>query len=627
MANAWFLRFDGTNDAVSLASPIVLSGANRVEANGYVEFKVALRDDSNALSAEASNGSRIAWNRSSGLLLYSMDDGTELRFDGASAVPDLGVGGIYTIRIDTQAGAIVHTLTVNGTLIGSEEALTGKLSLSVIGKQASNYANMDLYYWHLVDRRTPANSFYYDATESSGAGSVLTDTSSNANNGTLLGFPSDNSQWILYDDGTVALEITNVDTDNTITDGQQDISIPTTGFTSPITTINLKVGDERIALSGLTRDVDTYTADLMDVTALTSGTVGLPFSSATYQNEIEATNGTDTAVINITRNPKAGWAVIDVVDGVNTEGSAFETRVGGAPSNASQILYPTANGTSITATGIITTDAQEVDGYLWNVTSGEWETWSVDFPLPDTTAPVITVSGQASTTVTVNGTAPTFTASTDDGSTVVVTGDTVDMTTIGTYVIRYNATDVAGNTATEVTRTVIVSAISDTTAPIITVSGQATTTITFGDALPTFTASTDDGSAVVTTGTAVNQVGTYTLRYNATDSAGNQAQEVTRVVVINAAAVNPTVTKTATFTLPEPIRNRVGVKFSVTDLNLNPLSNGPLTTTSANVTIDLDGVDVTSGQTLILFATDLTGSNDSTAYVMCDTANAVVTQG
>jgi hypothetical protein len=400
MANAWFLRFDGFNDVVNLASPIVMSGADRVESDGYVEFKVALRDDSNALSAEASNGSRIAWNRSSGLLIYSMNNGVELRFEGATAVPDLGEGGIYTIRIDTQAGNFNHTLTVNGTVIGSKIPSSGLLSLSVIGKQGSNYANMDLYYWHLVDRRTPANSFYYDATESGGAGSVLTDTSSNANNGTLVDFPSDNSQWILYDDGTVALEITSVDTDDTITDGQQDISIPTTGFTSPITTINLKVGDEKIALSGLTRDVDTYTADLMDVTALTSDTVGLPFSSTTYQNEIEVTDGTDTAVINITRNPKAGWVVIDVVDGVNTEGSTFENRVGGAPSNASQILYPTANGTSITATGIITTDAQEVDGYLWNVTTGEWETWSVDFPLPDTT----TSTAQVTITGIANGT-------------------------------------------------------------------------------------------------------------------------------------------------------------------------------------------------------------------------------
>jgi len=199
---------------------------------------------------------------------------------------------------------------------------------------------------------------------------------------------------------TPAIEITDVDTDNIIEDGQQDVTLTTLGFASDITAVNLKVGTDRVALTNLSGTGDSYTANLMDVTALTSGTVGLPFSSATYQNEIEATDGTDTAVINITRNPKAGWEVVDVVDAVNTEGSTFENRVGGAPSNASQILYPTANGTSITATGIITTDAQEVDGYLWNVTSGEWETWSVDFPLPDTT----TSTAQVTITGIANGT-------------------------------------------------------------------------------------------------------------------------------------------------------------------------------------------------------------------------------
>ena len=133
------------------------------------------------------------------------------------------------------------------------------------------------------------------------------------------------------------------------------------------------------------------------------------------------------------------------------------------------------------------------------------------------------------------------------------------------------------------------------------------------------------GQVVANVDTSVN--GTYTITANYSDDAGNAATPLVITVNVAAVVVNPTVTKTATFTLPEPILNRVGVKFSVTDLNLNQIHTGTLTTTSANVTIDLDGVDVTNGQTLILFATDLTGSNDSTAYVMCDTANAVVTQG
>ncbi len=81
----------------------------------------------------------------------------------------------------------------------------------------------------------------------------------------------------------------------------------------------------------------------------------------------------------------------------------------------------------------------------------------------DTTAPVITLVGDATMNVTVGDTFtdPGVTASDDtDGditANVVVAGDTVDTNTAGTYVITYNVSDAAGNAATEVTRTVVVS--------------------------------------------------------------------------------------------------------------------------------------------------------------------------
>jgi hypothetical protein len=78
-------------------------------------------------------------------------------------------------------------------------------------------------------------------------------------------------------------------------------------------------------------------------------------------------------------------------------------------------------------------------------------------PVADVTAPVITVSGSAVTTITQFGTAPSFTASTDDGSTVVIAGS-VNASVVGSYVLYYNATDTAGNIATQVVRTVIVQA-------------------------------------------------------------------------------------------------------------------------------------------------------------------------
>ena len=85
----------------------------------------------------------------------------------------------------------------------------------------------------------------------------------------------------------------------------------------------------------------------------------------------------------------------------------------------------------------------------------------------DTTAPIITLNGDAVVDLIQNDafTDPGATANDDvDGDisgNIVVGGDTVDTFTVGTYVITYNVSDAAGNAATEVMRTVNVTAFDD----------------------------------------------------------------------------------------------------------------------------------------------------------------------
>lgn len=151
---------------------------------------------------------------------------------------------------------------------------------------------------------------------------------------------------------------------------------------------------------------------------------------------------------------------------------------------------------------------------------------------PDTTAPIITVSGNASTTIAFGGTVPTFTASTDDGSTVVVGGDTVDNNTAGTYVITYNATDANENQAEEVTRTVIVEPEVVTpptnTAPSVTVTANKATYEAGEDIIFTATASDPESD---------------TLTYSWSDG-GDTAQSITVVAPTSSSA--STVTRTCT---------------------------------------------------------------------------------
>lgn len=157
--------------------------------------------------------------------------------------------------------------------------------------------------------------------------------------------------------------------------------------------------------------------------------------------------------------------------------------------------------------------------------------------ITDQAAPVITLVGATSITIA-HGSIYTDEGATAadaiDGASSITTPDTVNTSSLGIYILKYNKTDAAGNIATEVTRTV---EVTDQTAPVITLNGLADITVshggTYSDAGANAT-DTVDGTTAITTPDVVdtNTVGTYTLKYNATDSAGNNATEVTRTIIV-----------------------------------------------------------------------------------------------
>ena len=127
-------------------------------------------------------------------------------------------------------------------------------------------------------------------------------------------------------------------------------------------------------------------------------------------------------------------------------------------------------------------------------------------------------------------------ATADGGEEVIISfliSDTLlplDTQVAGTYYISYRAEDEEGNESST-QREVIV---RDTIAPVITLIGGEVT-INEGEAFVDPGATLDDLSYVTTpliiTGSVdVDAVGTYTLYYNATDIAGNQAVQRTRLV-------------------------------------------------------------------------------------------------
>ena len=159
----------------------------------------------------------------------------------------------------------------------------------------------------------------------------------------------------------------------------------------------------------------------------------------------------------------------------------------------------------------------------------------------ENTLPIISLIGDASITIEV------FSSFVDEGATAtdnydgnitndIVSTGTVDPSTVGVSIIRYNVTDSSGNSAVEVTRTVTV---QDTTAPILSLIGDASMSLELGETFndPGATATDNyDGNITnnitISGSVDVNSAGTYVIAYNVTDSQGNVANQIIRTVVV-----------------------------------------------------------------------------------------------
>jgi len=163
------------------------------------------------------------------------------------------------------------------------------------------------------------------------------------------------------------------------------------------------------------------------------------------------------------------------------------------------------------------------------------------------------------------------------GLTAAVTSGSVTVNTVGSYPIVYTSTADGDNNTGTTTRTVTV---SDTTAPVITMTGSSTvsqdTGTTYTDAGATVSDACDSTVTVTTTSTVNTAVaGTYTVTYTARDASNNTATSKVRTVTITA----PVVTITPT----DPTTNDTNqAETELVD-----------TTTSVTPTIDTDGQYIT----------------------------------
>ena len=237
-------------------------------------------------------------------------------------------------------------------------------------------------------------------------------------------------------------------------------------------------------------------------------------------------------------------------------------------------------------------------------------------PVPDTTAPAITLKGNSEIHIPV-GTeykdADAVALDQTDGNIAVVKSGRVDTTTAGKYTITYTATDAAGNTATA-TRTVIVEnpKISDTAAPVITLNGDTQVRIVAGDTYSDAgAAATDETDGTVTVEKSgqvdTTTAGEYTITYTATDAAGNTAT-ATRTVIVESPKISDTAAPVITLNGDTQVRIVAGDTY-------NDAGAAATDETDGTVTVEKSGqVDTqTAGEYTITYTAADAAGNTATA--------------
>ncbi|WP_420573452.1 immunoglobulin-like domain-containing protein [Kordia sp.] len=325
--------------------------------------------------------------------------------------------------------------------------------------------------------------------------------------------------------------------------------------------IDLNVGDFYTELGATA--VDNVDGDLASSISI-SGTVNTN-TAGTYIIRYNVSDAAGNAAAEVTRTVNVIADTTAPVIVLNGE-SIINLNVGGTYTEFGATATDNLDGDltpNISISGVVDTSTAGIYTVRYNVSdaagNAATEVTRTVNVIADTTAPIISLNG--SDVITLNlgdvyvelGATATDNLDGDLTANISITG-AVDTSTAGTYLIRYNVSDAAGNAATELIRTVIVN--PDTTIPVITLNGSATINLNVGEAYIELGATAVDNidgdltANISISGTVNTSVaGTYIVRYNVSDAAGNAAVEVTRTVNVIADTTIPVITLNGSATI------------------------------------------------------------------------------
>ena len=193
----------------------------------------------------------------------------------------------------------------------------------------------------------------------------------------------------------------------------------------------------------------------------------------------------------------------------------------------------------------------------------------------DFNAPVITLKGNNLLTISVGEEYIEYGATALDNvdgnitENIIINKNDLNILKPGIYEVFYNVSDLAGNKALEVKRTI---KIVDTESPLITLKGEDEVTILKGDSYVEYGATAlDNVDGNITENIEIDSniintdiAGMYKVTYNVSDLAGNKALEKTRIVnVVERYKIIPTLTPNVVM-----VFDILNVSLIVTDSNI-----------------------------------------------------------
>jgi len=278
---AFGLKGDGVNDKVTLASSIVLTGAFEIEN----EFKYTSTQTNQTIwYGLSANSLRINSTTSVLLRLGSTSISRNL-------ISPLSIGDVRIWKVVRDASDVIDLVDENDNtvLTATWGSKPGNITLQgFFIKQTNDFFEGQINTAIVIDAGTEV----LNLVNTTGIGSTWPDTSASSNDGTLVNFPTDDSQWV--DLGGSGLTITATTTNysynaqDSIIDltGEIALSVATTNYTYTAQDASITT-TATVSIDSLLTNY-LYTAENADIELV--GAIGIEIEVTNYSYTAEQAN-------------------------------------------------------------------------------------------------------------------------------------------------------------------------------------------------------------------------------------------------------------------------------------------------------------------------------------------------